>query len=67
MHAFTERTRDCNNDGDRLNINRTGNPAMETGSTGDVLSGIAGAYVPKDSILLMQPQQVLSYMEKQAI
>jgi NAD(P)H-hydrate epimerase len=38
---------DIISDGDRLKLNRTGNPAMVTGGTGDVLSGITGAMLAK--------------------
>lgn len=36
---------DVISDGDRWKLNRTGNPGMTVGGTGDVLSGIVGAFL----------------------
>jgi len=36
---------DIISDGDRWKLNRTGNPGMTVGGTGDVLSGIVGAFL----------------------
>jgi NAD(P)H-hydrate epimerase len=38
---------DVISDGSRLKLNDTGNSAMATGGTGDVLSGVVGAYLAK--------------------
>ncbi|MFB6127087.1 MAG: NAD(P)H-hydrate dehydratase [Halolamina sp.] len=37
--------RDVVTDGDRTRVNRTGNPGMTVGGTGDVLAGVCGALV----------------------
>jgi NAD(P)H-hydrate epimerase len=36
---------DVISDGERLKVNFTGNPGMTVGGTGDVLSGIVGAFL----------------------
>lgn len=36
---------DIVSDGDRFKVNATGNPGMTVGGTGDVLSGVAGAFL----------------------
>lgn len=36
---------DIISDGERVRVNRTGNPGMTVGGTGDVLAGIAGAFL----------------------
>jgi hydroxyethylthiazole kinase-like uncharacterized protein yjeF len=38
---------DIISDGERVKLNRTGNPAMTVGGTGDVLAGITGAILSK--------------------
>ena len=40
---------DIISDGERVKINFSGNPGMTVGGTGDVLSGIVGAYVSQNS------------------
>lgn len=38
---------DIISDGDKIKLNRTGNPAMTVGGTGDVLAGLVGAILSK--------------------
>jgi len=38
---------DIISDGEKIKLNRTGNPAMTVGGTGDVLAGLAGAMLSK--------------------